>query len=190
MKNISIKIAKLLVGNNKSLYVKMDYIRYGVEIILMSLIGVLGMLIISLIMNENYAWIPFLVSFALLRTSAGGYHAKNAVRCLGVSETMFFIALFISIYIDIRFEFYVISFCICFLIVLIFAPIESEKKRLSNALKEKNNLKSIVCMVINFIVIFGIDNTLFKELYFLGMLFAVGSMIFVVVCRQLDEIKY
>ena len=90
------KLARLLVGKNEVLYGKLEFIRYGIEIILMTIIGVAGMIIISIIMDSGCGWIPFLVSFALLRNCAGGYHAKNAFSCLLISELMFCIAVFVA----------------------------------------------------------------------------------------------
>lgn len=82
MKIMSMKLAEILAGNNKNLRENIDYIRYGIEIVLMSIIGVTGMIIISLVMNNKWGWISFLISFALLRSSAGGYHAKSAITTM------------------------------------------------------------------------------------------------------------
>lgn len=178
------KLAKLLVKNNKTMCEKVDYIRYGIEVMLMSLIGIAGMIVISLVMGDIYSWIPFLISFALLRSFAGGYHAKNAGSCLVISEILFCVALLVSVNIDFKKEVYIFSYILCFVVVLLFSPIESEKKILSNDLKHKNRIRSLICMLVNLIVILNVKNTTIKELYYMGMLLAVFSMIFAIIIER------
>jgi len=184
MKSISMKLATLLVKNNKALHEKVDYIRYGIEVMLMSLIGVAGMIVISLLVGDIYSWIPFLISFALLRSCAGGYHAKNARSCLVISEALFGVALLVSVNIDFKNEVYIFSYILCFVIVLLFSPVESEKKKLSSDLKYKNRLKSLICMLVNLIVILSVKNAMVKELYYMGMLIAVLSMFFAIIIER------
>ena len=184
MKSIAMKLARLLVGKNEVLYGKLEFIRYGIEIILMTIIGVAGMIIISIIMDSGCGWIPFLVSFALLRNCAGGYHAKNAFSCLLISELMFCIAVFVAKIINFEKETYMLSYLICFVIVVLFAPVESEKKKLSQDLKHSNKIRSLGCMIVNLAVIVCLKNTIIKELYYLGMMFAVFSMVFAIIIKR------
>lgn len=181
MKIMSMKLAEILAGNNKNLRENIDYIRYGIEIVLMSIIGVTGMIIISLVMNNRWGWIPFLISFALLRSSAGGYHAKSAINCLVISEFMFGIAMFAVTRIELGRIEYSIIYIFCLLVVFIFSPVEAKNKKLSSELKMKNRLKSFIYMGLNLIVLLHFENSTVKELYCLGMLFAAFSMVIAII---------
>lgn len=87
LKTIAEKAAdKLVLSGDKR---QVAYVRYGLEIMMMTSLGICGMILISITLHMKWAWIPFLISFSLLRSCAGGYHAHSAIGCFVISEGAF-----------------------------------------------------------------------------------------------------
>lgn len=102
-------MATKLVSRNEK---QKAYVRYGLEIIMMTVMGVTGMIVISIILHMKWAWIPFLISFSMLRSSAGGYHANCAESCFFISEGMFLLSVMIVKFFTIANEVYWVGYMI------------------------------------------------------------------------------
>ena len=66
-----------------------DIYQYGIEIMISSIIGVMLIILSGVIIKDMKSAIMFLISFMLLRSFCGGYHANNYLKC-----NIIFIVLF------------------------------------------------------------------------------------------------
>lgn len=122
--------------------------KYGIEIIVSSLINFLLILISSLILGDLLAGIVFMTLFVLLRSYTGGYHAETYLRC-----NIAFIVTFLAVFFVAR----IVSNLNCneviglillgtaYIPIWIFAPVKNRHKYLS---KEKIHLSRIISTAI------------------------------------------
>lgn len=57
-------------------------IQYGIEVILENVIKYLALLLLGILLHKTGETIIILISFALLRSQAGGYHAETNLGCM------------------------------------------------------------------------------------------------------------
>ncbi len=79
--NLSNKMAQSLsiyVGRNT----EVDYLRYGIEVIIRGFIKFLIIIIVAILFNLVTPMIAILTTFAFFRALTGGYHYSTYLRCL------------------------------------------------------------------------------------------------------------
>ena len=122
---------------------KQDVLRYGFELIISTLVGILVILAAGAITGKFWYSVLFMAVFIPLRQYTGGYHADTYLQCNIKFIMTFLILLFVFSIIPA--EMYVNVNCICtvlsLLIVILFAPIDNKNKRLS--FKKKRKFKKI-----------------------------------------------
>lgn len=109
--------------------------KYGLELLLSSLINLTIMLLISAFFHQvNKLWL-YLLSFIPLRMFAGGYHANSHLCCTILNSFLYLIALIIFEWFPLKYI--SISLLIMSLssliIVSIFSPVQSPNKPLSDS---------------------------------------------------------
>ena len=174
LKKIAEKMGTKLVLHNEK---QKAYVRYGLEIIMMTVMGVTGMIVISIILHMKWAWIPFLISFSMLRSSAGGYHANCAESCFFISEGMFFFSVMIVKFFTIANEVYWVGYMIAWGIILKYAPVEAVNNKLKEELRRKNRTRSIVILAFHGIILWLSQGHWFGALYYMAMMCSVISML-------------
>lgn len=99
--------------------------QYGMQLMFLKFVHYCGTFILGFLLGRGWEILVFLVCYTLLRTYAGGYHAKHSITCFLVSMTMI---LFISFTIDI------LPSMLCFiitmisvLVIVLFSPVMSEE---------------------------------------------------------------
>lgn len=168
----------ILVGNLQG--ISESILRFGCELILTSIFGTLILIALSLIMGHPLIWIFFLLGFAPLRTSAGGYHADTHLKCYCVTSLMFLLAALASYtFTWYRFTYASISvFSAVFTIM--FAPLAATNKPLSPKRYHSNRINSLFIISINVLiaVVFAVLNVVTEEanMYFAGIFFASASL--------------
>lgn len=127
-------------------------VKFGLELLLTSIIGVVWMIIASAIFRRTFAWIPFILGFAPLRTTAGGFHAATHSGCYCISTCSFIVAVLISInYLIPSWLILLIAVC-SFIVVLAFSPVEAANKPLSEITRNRNRKRSIAISAINLVL--------------------------------------
>ena len=143
--------------------------QYGNEIIISSIIDLLIVIILGLIYKELLNAALFFISFFLLRTFGGGYHADTYLKCKIIYTIDISLILFLSKYASLIYNLYIMFLILIFSFTVFFsiAPIENSNKRLSKTEIEKNSQKSkvvsiILCLAIGVIYYYnkGISLTL------------------------------
>ncbi len=181
-KRLSRFIAKSLIGCCPGISFQENIIVFGLELIISGLIGILIMAGISIWQDVPFAWLSFLLGFAPLRTTAGGYHAPTHGLCYIVSTTIFTACLLYVKYLSIS-DFQLFSYSlISFLIVVLFSPVAANNKPLSTKNRKKNRDRSLWITSISFFIsiVFCINQALdvHSILFIFGNFSASISLIF------------
>lgn len=165
-------------------------VRYGLEIILTSITGVSILVVLSIITFQPYAWIPFIIGFAPIRTTAGGFHASQKAMCYFITIFIFISALGAAYYLQIPSVLFPFVAGLSLLILLFFSPVEASNKPLKQVQRRRNRRISIVVGLINQIISFlcwriGTCGMMW-ELYFAGIL-AASTLL--VVAKLINKVE-
>lgn len=83
------KLAEALCDNHIIKEENKEIIVYGIDALLSTLINVILVLGLGLVLGLFLPTVVFLISFAVLRVFAGGYHAKTRIGCTASFLTMY-----------------------------------------------------------------------------------------------------
>lgn len=134
---------KVIDENDMDLYV------FGVEIFLITLIKALGIFIIASLLGLLKEAIAFISAFSTLRMQAGGVHLKSFWQCFIVTNIIIFSCIFLTKILPINHTliYQIIILVISIILVLVFAPVDTENKPL-NELEKKSYRKRSICIII------------------------------------------
>ncbi len=181
IQKLSSVCAKNIISLGKVHNINEAVLRYGCELILTSIIGLLIMVGLSVLIGHPLAWVFFVMGFAPLRTTAGGYHADTHMRCYMVTSAMF-LAGALATYGIVwnRFTYLTISLFSVFIVALM-SPLEAKSKPLTAKRRCFNRNRSLViaCMNCVIAVVFALMNLVSEEanMYYAGIFFASASLI-------------
>lgn len=173
--------AKNIIALGRLHDINESVLRFGCELILTSLFGLMILIGLSALIGHPFAWVFFVIGFAPIRTSAGGYHADTHASCYIITSLMF-LASAISVYFLEwnRYSYLAISVFSAILIGIM-APLAATNKPLSAKRYRSNRIRCqfIVCANVGLTVIFAVLNWVREEisLYYVGVFFAAASLI-------------
>ena len=181
IQKMSSACAKNIISIGRLQNINESILRYGCELIITSIIGLLIMIGLSLLIGQPFAWVFFVIGFAPHRTTAGGYHADTHMRCYIVTSAMF-LAGALATYGIVwnRFTYLTISLFSVFMVALM-SPLEAGNKPLTAKRHCLNRNRSLFIACINCViaVVFALMNLVSEEanLYYAGIFFASASLI-------------
>lgn len=135
MKQISAKIADLLIENNIIEKNDKNVFIYGIDYMLSSILHIVTTLAIGALFGMFLESVVFLISYMPIRQYAGGFHASTPTRCYFSSIIITTVVLYIiglPIWSDIVILFFL---AVASLIIFLLAPVEDKNKPLDD--KEK-----------------------------------------------------
>lgn len=128
---------------------RLEICRYGMEILISTLINMISIMVIGVIGGAWQESILFLICFSFLRKQTGGFHAGSYLTCN--LSLIFFYSILVWGYQSTVGEFgwtgMIIIYCIHFLIWYLFMPIENENKPLSDVQKKRARKYSFVISI-------------------------------------------
>ncbi|MDF2882005.1 MAG: accessory regulator [Clostridiaceae bacterium] len=138
----------ILEEEDKEIYV------YGLHLIISTVIGITLIFILGLILNRLIYSIVFLISFIPIRMYSGGYHASSYVKCNLILIVLYLTTMSVVVFTP---SVYVIGISAIMTIatvyiILKFAPVDNEKKRLTEN-KKKRNKKITLFILFTFYLI-------------------------------------
>ena len=112
---------------------EIEVYHYGLELLIATILKVLGFLIIAIVLGFVKETIIFTLFFSSLRIQAGGYHASTPFKCfIGTLILMFpGIALVRMIPVEKQLYYVLTIIFISIFLVYLYAPVESENKPLT-----------------------------------------------------------
>lgn len=160
---------------------KENIIRYGFELMITALIGLLLMILVSLIGGQPLAWVPFILGFAPMRTTAGGFHASSHLGCYIITTAVFSLVMVLAATCQPYAWIYMIVAGISFAFVLALSPVEAQNKPLSQLKRIANRRVSLILAgveLIGSIILFVLDfSTLWTAMFYYGILAASVSLV-------------
>ena len=178
---LSQKLAKSIVSSGASKGHSAAVIGFGLELILTYLFGTSILVAISMLCRQPIAWLLFILGFAPLRTTAGGFHAKSHLSCFITSACLFILSLASSFLISWIRGIPLTIALITLILVYYWSPIQAKNKKLNDDQISKNRRKSLIISIVNAIlaIVFcmvNVDSALIN-LYFMGITMAAVSLI-------------
>lgn len=140
---------KIIEEEDREIYV------YGLQLIISTIIGITLILVLGLIINKLFYSIIFLISFIPIRMYSGGYHASSYVKCNLTLISLYLVTMSAVIYTP---SVYVIKIStimviITIYIVLKYAPVDNENKKLTENRKKIN--KRITLFILSAFYLIG-----------------------------------
>lgn len=169
---------------------------YGFELMLSSLFGVTLLIIISIILGKPFLGIPYLIGYVLLRTNAGGYHARTHWFCITLFASVFAAYLFLSDFLAKIKLLPAICCTISLATVLMFAPVETPNNPLYPDQRVKRRKLSIVIAGVNLLIAlilteFDVQDNIIVVSYYMGVTVATFFFIATAIAQKVKgEKKY
>jgi accessory gene regulator B len=104
---------------------------YGFEIIISVLLQTVGLVILGVFIGILDMMIPIALSFAFLRLFAGGYHADTCLKCFAMTLVMCVVGIKLAEFVSTSFASMVIMSVVSLVLVVIWAPVDTFHKRMT-----------------------------------------------------------
>lgn len=154
------KISSKLIGKKIIKVDDKEVYTYGFEIIISSLLILIGMVILGIIFRCLLKVIVFILFFCSLRVQAGGYHAKSHWKCFIYFLLSCFLAILIShLLLDFDKNLIIIILVLiesC-IIIITYAPVDTVNKPLGNSEKVAYKKKSMITVIVQSIIIIAMS---------------------------------
>lgn len=130
---------------------KINVYAYGFELLISTVLNALGLFIISIVMGIVIEAVLFSLAFILLRTTAGGYHAKHHWSCFLTTNIGFVLFAVILIFMadTVVLPYIVFTTVLNSTIIWSFSPIRAENNPLREEQKYSFRKRSIIIVTIN-----------------------------------------
>lgn len=143
LNKIAYKIANKLLANKAIKEEVLDIYVYGLELLLSSIFSAGVIITIGTLLGRFTETVAFLITFSVLRSFTGGYHANSYWKCSVITLSVFGIVIILSEIISVQLFWYGILTIIGILLLLIFAPVDNPNKRLTVEQKSKFKIVSL-----------------------------------------------
>lgn len=154
------KISSKLIGKKIIKEDDKEVYTYGFEIIISSLLILIGMVILGIIFRCLLKVIVFILFFCSLRVQAGGYHAKSHWKCFIYFLLSCFLAILIShLLLDFDKNLIIIILVLiesC-IIIITYAPVDTVNKPLGSSEKVVYKKKSMITVIVQSIIIIAMS---------------------------------
>ena len=148
---------------------KINEIKYGIESLYLTITKTIIIFIISFILNITKELMLLFVFYSLIRLTGFGVHAKKSWHCWVTSLITFVLIPLLIKYVTLNKEFIIISYTIFTLLLLEYAPADTEKRPLINKKRRIIYKVLTILLVISYLIYSLIqkDNiTIINTLYF------------------------
>ncbi len=156
-------------------------IRYGLELMLTTFIGFLLMVGVSIIGQHPFAWLPFVIGFAPLRTTAGGFHASSHLGCYSITTITFSVCMAMAFLLEANDMLNVLIAGLSFVTVVLFSPMEAQNKPLSPKNRTANRRISLMIslaeLVASLLLFQNRIHSAWVQLFYYGILAATVSVV-------------
>ena len=190
MKNALLDIIINSINNNFDYDdIKLKEIRYGLETLYLSIFKLIIIIIISIFIHTTTHLCLLLVTYGILRLTGFGLHTKNSLQCWIFSLSTFTIIPYLIKNLFINNNIYYILSFILLILIIKYAPSDTEKRPLIN--KKKRIIYKIITSIntlIYIIVILYTKNVLIKKLLFFSILLEV--LLILPISYKLLGLKY
>lgn len=146
------KLANSLIEQEHCGLENKEILVYGLSSAVELGLNIFSTIIVGAMFGMTIEGIIFLVSFSLLRTYAGGYHARTAGRCYFVSVLVVVAVLLVQRYQMIGTAGYVLLLLVAVPIIWRFTPLEDENKPLDEVETRVYRKKTLYLLALEFAI--------------------------------------
>lgn len=159
------KIIVFVKSNSDKSEEELEIIHYGIEVFLINVFKLIILFITAYFLNILiYTFIAFF-SFAVIRMFASGVHANSSIKCILTNYIIFFGNVYLSITFTLNTELNSVIFLISIILILLYAPADTEEKPIVNKnLRKSLKIKSVICIIILTIVSLLIQNKIYANI--------------------------
>lgn len=169
---------------------KINEIKYGIESLYLTITKTIIIFILSIILNITKELMLLFVFYSLIRLTGFGVHAKKSWHCWISSLTIFVLIPILIKYVTLNEKLIIISYIIFNLLLLMYAPADTEKRPLIK--KNKRILYKVLTIIITisyltYSIIYKENTMIINTLYFSVLL----EVILILPCTyKLFGVKY
>lgn len=160
----------------------LDRVKYGLEVIYISITKMFVILLVSIIFKAFKETLLMIIFVNGLRTFAYGIHAKKSWHCYISSIICFVLSPMLFKYIEINTIQKILISIICFISYALFAPADTHKRPLINKEhRKKLKINTLIVCSIYIAIIFISKNTLINNMIILSMVtevFVINPIIY------------
>lgn len=178
----------LLISYNSEIEEKRKIYEYGLNVLYSSLTNILSVIIFYSILGYFKEIIQMIIFFAFLRTFAGGFHANTRLNCFLVFTILSGCVIWLSNNVSLMAYKYELTFglLISIIFVSIFAPLDTNSKLLKEKQKKDYRRKSILIVLSQSLIIFGLYKMSYDTEALLGI-FSVYAVVLTMVLRIIQK---
>lgn len=129
---------------------------YGLLLFIETFLDILGFIVIGLIFGHLGLLTVYLLTFAVVRLNAGGYHAKTFMGCFATISVMALASIGIMTYYNGPLFVYLTLGVLSGVLIMIMAPLDSVSKPMSEKQKRRCKVKTfyftIITMTLSFVL--------------------------------------
>jgi len=188
MSRLSYMVTDYLLNRGKIEKSDREIYHYGYILLLDGLLDTILLLIFGIIIQEFVLTVFFVLVFTTTRMFSGGYHANTRWQCILVTFVSCFISVEVSQQIVGLFDeklFFIVGIVICYIIFIVYSPVENANKPLDEEDIQANKTKSLVLLSIYvFIVAFTSKYNLVYSSVILVTLFEVVLLMIVGIIQK------
>lgn len=174
-------IARFLISQIPEAREKERILKYGLELMITAFIGLMLMVCVSILSGQPLAWLPFILGFAPLRTTAGGFHASSHVGCYILTTVTFAISVALALVGRMMSVQYFVISVLSFAIIIAFSPVEASNKPLSPEKRVANRRVSLLIaateLIISLLLICCGIGRVYISVFYYGILAASISIV-------------
>lgn len=160
----------------------LDRVKYGLEVIYISITKMFVILLVSIIFKAFKETLLMIIFVNGLRTFAYGIHAKKSWHCYISSIICFVLSPMIFKFIEISIIQKILLSIICFISYVVFAPADTHKRPLVNKEhRKKLKINTLIVCSVYIAIIFISKNTLINNMIILSMItevFVINPIIY------------
>lgn len=172
---------------------EIEIYQYGLEMIASTIVNCLIVVVLGIIMKELLAAVLFLIMFAIIRTSSGGYHADTYLKCNSIFAICLLCVLFWVKYASSFYSIWchLIFISIYIMLIIKYAPVENPNKPLTPDQLKRCKLccviYGIVLTAVSLILWFGFDSIKYAVLIAVTLLSVAISIAVSIISKSGED---
>lgn len=126
---------------------------YGLQQVCMNLVNTIVLMIMGIYMQMLFETVIFVISFKAFRKYAGGYHSKTRLGCFALTNAVVLVVLSVIKYLRVNISIYLGLYLMSVLIIFMFAPVETENKKLDSIERVIYRKRAIIVLIVQSIIV-------------------------------------
>lgn len=169
LNRIAVKISERLLENNIITKDFFDIYVYGLELLVSFFFSTTVIFVIGLVTSRILQTVVFLLTFILIRSFTGGYHAKTYLVCSITTFFCYMMTLLLSECFDVNIYIQSILGLFGSIVIIACAPIENSNKKISHSKRIVFKIISVMIFVVAFsigVLLNNISNSISDVIFF------------------------